>query len=162
MGWISVAFSPDGNSIATASGKLDQGSPENQSGEVKIWNSRTRQADQTLRHPRPLTCVAYSPDGTRPLIATTGWDKMLRIWDVRTGKRSHSVRAAHRRCLSRLSSAPTAGVSRHGRRRQRRPGSGTRRPSRRSSPFGATPAKCTAWRSAVTAGGWPPSRWTGR
>ena len=32
MGWISVAFSPDGNSIATASGKLDQSSPDNQAG----------------------------------------------------------------------------------------------------------------------------------
>jgi serine/threonine protein kinase len=39
MSWISVAFSPDGSSIATASGKLDQTSQDNQAGEVKIWNS---------------------------------------------------------------------------------------------------------------------------
>ena len=72
MGWISVAFSPDGNSIATASGKLDQISPEKQPGEVKIWNSWTGKLIGTLPHPGPLTCVAYSPDRTRPLIATTG------------------------------------------------------------------------------------------
>jgi WD40 repeat protein/serine/threonine protein kinase len=93
MGWISVAFSPDGNSIATASGKLDQGSPLNQPGEVKIWNSWMGDSISAVRHPRPLTCVAYSPDRTHPLIATTGWDKKLRIWDVSTGREIKSVRA---------------------------------------------------------------------
>jgi eukaryotic-like serine/threonine-protein kinase len=94
MGWISVAFSPDGSSIATASGKLDQNSPENQPGEVRIWNSGTGEGIKTLPHSSPLTCVAYSPDRTRPLLATTGWDKMLRIWDVTTGLEIRSVRAA--------------------------------------------------------------------
>src|SRR5262249_1865089 len=81
MGWISVAFSPDGNSIATASGKLEQGLPDNRPGEVKIRDSRTGVPISTLPHRAPLTCVAYSPDGTRPLLATAGWDKVLRIWD---------------------------------------------------------------------------------
>jgi WD40 repeat protein len=93
MGWISVAFSPDGDSIATASGTLEQGSPDTQPGEVKIRDSWTGKLMRTLLHPGPLTCVAYSPDRTRPLIATTGWDKMLRIWDVRTGQEIKSVRA---------------------------------------------------------------------
>ncbi len=93
MGWISVVFSPDGNSIVTASGTLEQGSPETQPGEVKIWNSGTGDLINTLRHPGPLTCVAYSPDRKRPLIATTGWDKMLRLWNVETGREIKSVRA---------------------------------------------------------------------
>jgi WD40 repeat protein/serine/threonine protein kinase len=93
MGLISVAFSPDGNSIATASGKLDQDSLENQPGEVKIWNLRTRKLIGTLPHQGPLTCVAYSPDVTRPLIATTGWDTMLRVWDARTQREIISLRA---------------------------------------------------------------------
>ena len=93
MGWISVAFSPDGDSIATASGKLEQGSPENQPGEVKIWNSRTGNLMSKLPHPRPLTCVAYSPVGEHPRVATTGWDKVLRLWDAGMGREIKSVRS---------------------------------------------------------------------
>ncbi len=93
MAWVSAAFSPDGNSIATASGMLEQGSPESRPGEVKIWNSQTGAPIKTLRHPGPLTCIAYSPDGTHSLIATTGWDKMLRVWDFTTGEQITSVRA---------------------------------------------------------------------
>src|SRR5262249_47550626 len=69
MGWVSVAFSPDGNSIATASGTRDEVSPENQPGEVKIWDSRTGELIATLPHPGPLTCVAFSPDSKHPLLA---------------------------------------------------------------------------------------------
>ena len=93
MGWISVAFSPDGNWIATASGKLDQQSPDNQPGAVKIWNSWTHELISTLPHPGPLTCVAYSPNRTRPVIATTGWDMMLRLWDVKEKREIKSIRA---------------------------------------------------------------------
>jgi WD40 repeat protein/serine/threonine protein kinase len=93
MGWISVAFSPDGNSIATASGTLDQTSPERQPGEVKIWNLSTAKLIGTLRHRYPLTCVAYSPDRMHPVIATTGWDMMLRLWNPGTGKEIKSVQA---------------------------------------------------------------------
>jgi eukaryotic-like serine/threonine-protein kinase len=93
MGWISVAFSPDGNSIATASGKLDQDSPDNQPGAVKIWDSRTGKLKSKLPHPGPLTCVAYSLDPARPVIATTGWDMMLRLWDVEEGREIKSVHA---------------------------------------------------------------------
>jgi eukaryotic-like serine/threonine-protein kinase len=93
MALISVAFSPDGNSIATASGKLDQSSTDNHAGEVKIRDSRTGDPIGTpLPHPGPLTCVAYSPDGAH--LATTGWDKILKIWDVRTEHEIKSFRAS--------------------------------------------------------------------
>jgi WD40 repeat protein/serine/threonine protein kinase len=85
MAWISVAFSPDGNSIATASGKLDQESTQYDAGAVKIWNSRTGIRVRTLPHPAPLTCVAWSPNPDRPWVATASHDKTLKIWDVNTG-----------------------------------------------------------------------------
>jgi WD40 repeat protein len=100
MGWISVAFSPDGNSIATASGKLDQDSPDNQPGVVMIRESETGNLiGDPLLHPGPLTCVAFSPDPTRPMLATTGWDKILRVWDPRTRRVTNSIRVAPQLCF---------------------------------------------------------------
>jgi WD40 repeat protein/serine/threonine protein kinase len=97
MGWIGLSFSPDGRSIATASGKLDQDSTVNEPGTVQVWNSWSGDLIRTLRQPSPLTSVAYSPDGTR--LATTAHDRTLRIWDSESGKELATLRGHNQVCF---------------------------------------------------------------
>jgi WD40 repeat protein/serine/threonine protein kinase len=69
----SVAWSPDGQRLATASGDHT----------VKVWDAVKFQELATLRgHQNLIRYVSWSPDGSK--LASTGWDKTLRVWDVAT------------------------------------------------------------------------------
>jgi WD40 repeat protein/transcriptional regulator with XRE-family HTH domain len=69
----SVAFSPDGTTLATASSDAT----------VRLWNTASRQVTATLTgHTGAVTSVAYSADGTR--LATAGADGTVRLWDAAT------------------------------------------------------------------------------
>jgi dipeptidyl aminopeptidase/acylaminoacyl peptidase len=80
-----LAFSPDGQWLATASG--DPG----QFGVVTLWK-RTAEGDSCeIRRERDLVesndclfAVAFSPDGK--LLAAAGADRAIRFWEVATGK----------------------------------------------------------------------------
>ena len=69
-----VAFSPDGQRLASASWDHT----------VKVWDTTTGKELLTFKcHKDRVQSVAFSPDGTR--IASVGEDKTLRIWDAATG-----------------------------------------------------------------------------
>ena len=71
----SVAYSPDGKRIATAS----------QDKTAKIWDATTGQLLLTLMgHTASVNGIAYSLDGKR--IATTSDDHTARVWDAATGE----------------------------------------------------------------------------
>ncbi|HUE73801.1 MAG TPA: protein kinase [Pirellulaceae bacterium] len=82
-----VAFSPDGERLASAGGD----------GMVKIWNSKTGDLLQTFRaHSGSVVCVVFHPHGNH--LATAGADLQVKVWDLTTGQElfrrpCHAVRS---------------------------------------------------------------------
>jgi len=75
----SVAWSPDGKSIASAASPA--GSDDNT---VQVWDAATGNLQLTYRgHSEYVTSVAWSPDGKS--IASGSWDKTVLVWDAATG-----------------------------------------------------------------------------
>ena len=72
----SVAFSPDGATLASAS----------DNGTICIWDTATglRRLLLTPESRAFINAVAFTPDGKT--LVSGGWDNLVRLWDVDTGK----------------------------------------------------------------------------
>jgi WD40 repeat protein len=76
-----VAFSPDGQLIATAG--FDK--------TVKLWNAKSGALLHTLRgHTERISQIAFSPQGDR-LASLSSWDNSVRLWHVESGAMVHAL-----------------------------------------------------------------------
>jgi WD40 repeat protein/tRNA A-37 threonylcarbamoyl transferase component Bud32 len=87
-----VAFSPDGGTIATASDDRS----------VRLWNVKTGESRVLSGHTDEVWCAAFSPDGK--LLATGGKDKTLRLWDLATG--TAAILPGHQQWLTSIRFSP--------------------------------------------------------
>ena len=87
----SVAFSPDGTILASAS----------YDSTVKLWNVSTREHSATLRHGKNVKSVSFSPDGTT--VASGARD--VKLWNVST-KENVATLEGHAARVSSVSFSP--------------------------------------------------------
>ncbi|MEL7314278.1 MAG: caspase family protein, partial [Cyanobacteria bacterium J06559_3] len=88
-----IAFSPDGNRIATAS----------DDGALNLWDAGSGEGDLEkaesdknvfdLNPDKQVTAIAVSPNGSQ--VATVRKDKTAQIWDAATGKQAATLRHNH-------------------------------------------------------------------
>ncbi|MDE0324074.1 MAG: LpqB family beta-propeller domain-containing protein, partial [Candidatus Poribacteria bacterium] len=94
----SIAFSPDGSTIASAGD--DQ--------TIRLWNAATGQHKTILiGHTNAVVSVAYSPDGGS--IASGSWDKTVRLWDAVTGTHLQTL-VGHTDSVTSVSFDPTGNL----------------------------------------------------
>ncbi|MHC5849487.1 WD40 domain-containing protein [Nostoc sp.] len=80
-GVLSVAFSPDGEYLATGDTK----------GEIQIWDSATgKQLICCRGHQHWTWAVTFSPDGR--YLASAADDYLVKLWDVKTGQCLHTYK----------------------------------------------------------------------
>ena len=76
---LSVSFSPDGKTLASAGGHFGDGA------EVKLWDASSGREQHSLSgHRWWVECVAFSPD-SRLLVSAGGFEKdpgEVRVWDL--------------------------------------------------------------------------------
>ena len=85
-GVFSVAFSPDGNTLASGGG-----------GDIYLWDVKTRERRQSLAPGGTRISISFSPDGQTLVSATTSRrdSGSIDLWLSRTGRRLRNIYKGH-------------------------------------------------------------------
>merc|ERR1711976_898387 len=83
---LSVAFSADNRQIV--SGSRDRS--------LKLWNTLgeckgTIGTKKNNSHTEWVSCVRFSPNTANPLIVSCGWDKDVKVWDLKSFELKYTI-----------------------------------------------------------------------
>jgi WD40 repeat protein len=89
----SLAFSPDGHTLASAAGAMMTMNLTLLPGEIKLWDVSTKSLRATLTgHSAPITSLAYAADGKT--LASGSIDRTVQLWEPATGQHLATLRGA--------------------------------------------------------------------